>query len=786
MFSSGSRLADIDPKARKNLAVAAAAAGIGVYAALIMPMADTAQTMQVVKCYGCVIAGFLAAFFIFKVFSLIPAVKVKIPKVSEQMKGFLLTVAALSIPVWAMFSTLDVFVEYDIVLSVGGYAAITLGSAALGALIMFGAKRSPKLLGRAILIVSLIFTYGFLFLFTFWPNTINTRFIDIHHYTAIDQTIFNVAFNEPFSVESSVTYGHYAIFMWPILKIFGHTPIVITWIYTVCNYVMETAFVALVFKMTKRDVLRAVAILSGNVMCLWPFLELPVYSPAFPPLRMMWHMIILVYMLYGYDSAWFKKSPKRYYILGYVLCSLALTWQTEFGLVAVVAFTVGIWIRHWRTEPLFSKSSLSMYALTVFACLCAIAGMVGIINIYNLLCGGPFVLLDCFYPIIGGEGFITAISHMLNSFGDCWIVATLFFIGSTMLGLFQSRFLRITRKDLSSLAICGVMGLGESAYLFGLSYPAWIGVMLCLVLCFVQLIELILSATNSKDAFYKAIQNGVGAASAVFLGMSLIVLVLCTPRMIEIRDELNVWSMDSMNELSDQVESSVPKDTYAVGYYTQDVYANLGWDPGYHKRDPANFAGIGAKRSQEEIAAQDTVLAGKWSEHMFTEDMGLVITRMIPEEDTYFYYMEKYEPVAEAIDDSDIALDKSGDVQEVRIPIELKGNTMYKVEVVVNDEVDLKAEKLDIHLTNGEREFTEQEAQSHTWSFLKNVINSLEYTEEEYERLVDEADSRHCFYIQTGDLDESAEGLITVSAEGVDEPVTLDKLLVTELRRSKE
>ncbi len=782
--SHGDRLVDADPTMRKNLAVVSAAAGIGVYAAFIASIAEARQSMQVVKCYGCVIAGFLTALFLFKLLSLLPAFRWKAPAVTESFKRFLLTIAAFSIPVWATVYSLDIFLEYNILhFGGGGYIALMLGSAALGALIMLGVGRLPRKLDRALLIIAILLSYSLLFVHSFFPNIVNGRFNDVHHYSAVIQTIFNVAFNEPFTIESSATYGHYSLFMWPILKLFGHKPIVITLIFAACFFITETAFIALVFKLTKHDLLRAVAILGCGIMCLWPIEMSPLNRLGYFPLRLMCHMLMLVYILYGYDSRWYRNEPKRYYIVGYVLGALAIAWQIDFGISATLAFTVSVWIRQWQRERVFSRASLKVYGLSLLGCACSAAGTVILINIYNLLCGGPLILWECFFPLLGGESFVSGISRPLDFFGDCWMIPPAFFMVSVMLGLLSGRSFNVTRSDLTDLAICGTMGLAEYAYLFNVIYQAWVGVMCCISLCFVKIIEMALGVKDYKTSFFNAVRHGAGAGAAVFLGMFIVIFAVRGPEMVRERAELGIASTDSMKELSAQVENSVPKDTYAVGYYTQDVYAFLGWDPGYHKRDPANFFGEGAEKSLEQISKQDTVFAGKLSEHMFTEDMDFVITKTIPEEDEFFYYMEKYTPSATVLDVGDVALDVSGDMPQTRLPVTLRGNTMYEIEAVVSETTDLSASMLDVALLAGEAEYTEGAARSHTWDFMANEIPQGMYSEEEYARLVDEADRRRCFYIETGDIADGAAGEITVSVEGADGPVLLETLRVTELRR---
>jgi hypothetical protein len=103
--------------------------------------------------------------------------------------------------------------------------------------------------------------------------------------------------------------------------------------------------------------------------------------------------------------------------------------------------------------------------------------------------------------------------------------------------------------------------------------------------------------------------------------------------------ELNIYSTASLKELAQQVEESgVPQDTYAVGLLTQEVYAELGWNPQYLQRDVSDFFGEGIEEIEEEIRTQDSLLLQTDMCYLLEDEDGWSEGIPVPADNPVFYY----------------------------------------------------------------------------------------------------------------------------------------------------
>ncbi len=506
--------------------------------------------------------------------------------------------------------------------SLGGFTAGYFVSAIIACVVLSAMREGKTYAGKLALTISILFALVLVFYYSFIPNLYNQSIWEIHHYNAVVQQIYNVAFNEPYTWESSGIYGHYAIFMWPFLKLFGHGPVTINLLIVAGALISEAAFAAVVCKVTKNNILRAAAVLAGCTVFLGRF-----YG-AYIPTRILWPMLILAYILYVDGSAGARKKPYLFWGLGYILCGIGITWSTDSGIVATVAYSISIWLRVWRDELPFSKRALKTYGLTLLGCAGAILLMIAIINIYNLLCGGPLVFEECFFPMLGGEGYVSALQIQAEQ-TENGSLPTIVFVVSIITGMLSLRFIGACKTDRLSLAFCSLMGLGQSYYYFNRAAAGWGCVKPYLILCAAFIAGFAWEKGGAAKNLYVAAKRASGISSVIILSAMIFTLCYYSPSFLSDKAEyLNV--MDSFNELCETVEQEVPKDTYAFGYLTQDVYASLGWDPGYHYRDSSDMFGYGIENVYAEMGEQDRLLVTKSNYNgMIQEFSGFTIVKEI-------------------------------------------------------------------------------------------------------------------------------------------------------------
>ncbi len=499
--------------------------------------------------------------------------------------------------------------------------------------------------------------------FCYVPNLLNGSGHQIHHVTAVTQSIYNAAFSEPYTVRTTGVYGHYAIFFWPFLHLFGHKPETIAIMLTVCGAAVQTLITALLLKTVRSKALVVLAVLaSANLTANGEDAYLQVF-----PLRHLWPLAVLLLTVHCLQKGGF--TLKRL-VIGYVLCSLSIVWNTDSGLVTTVAFTAFVWIWHWQTRNPWDRSMVRVYAGTVAGMIGAVLGMMAIINLYNLACGGQLLLRGCFFPLIGGDGYTQMLAeNLLDSGGIGWLLPILLFTVSILLGLTATTWVPVEsgqdRLPRLYLLVFGVMGIGQSYYYFNRSIAGTGCIQPYQILCMALLASYALPVgKEAADRLWKGVRAGTGILMVFALcGLSFSAIVGVVPTLNK-RIEKGTYSMQSLLDVAAEVEAKVPQNTYALGDFTQEIYAQLGWDPGYHQRDVSdiecNIRNAKAKNDETALAmladvnSQDAVLIHAWQMGAILDNNELVPEFGIPSSEPVLYYCTRNGVIPSAFDTTEL------------------------------------------------------------------------------------------------------------------------------------
>lgn len=491
--------------------------------------------------------------------------------------------------------------------------------------------------------VTTFLCYGFVLIVyaysLYAPNLLNN---DSYHMTAALQSVYNTAFDIPFNVRTTGIYGHYAIFLWPFLKIFGHRPETVASMIAGVGVVCEALLIYAIHRTINSPVIRKVAALASAlpIVSIYTRSYFQVY-----PLRIFPAVIIIAYV------AWLRGQKRhiRYGLaVGYLLCAIAITWTTDAGLVATVAYTA--WIVHrygLATTKIGWKDRSQLFAFCLLGFLGAIAGMILIINLYNvLICRSEPILRACFFPFTGSDDFAQSLQLPLQwkNFSWLWVV-TLFFV-STVVGLRRTILFGSClnhESKLDFLFFCAVMGLGQGAYYLNrAAYYNLTVIMPEAALCMALLVENTLSRQREKESIGDAIQFGISGAILAELSVLAAATFLTAGDAIRLHVNSGHYDMSSLQTVAQQVLDRIPADTYAVGVGTQEIYAEIGWDPGYHQRDVTDFFGDGTSEITDEINTQHSLLLNADSQHLLYNIDDWVLADTIQTEKIILnYYIHK-------------------------------------------------------------------------------------------------------------------------------------------------
>lgn len=484
------------------------------------------------------------------------------------------------------------------------------------------------------------------------PNLLNGSGHQIHHVTAVTQSIYNAAFSEPYTIRTTGMYGHYAIFFWPFLQLFGHKPQTIAVMLAMCGAISQTLLAAILLKTVRSKPIVALALLASA--CVTANME-TAYLQTFP-LRHLWPLAILLYTVCSVQKGGFGI---RRLAVGYFLCCLGIVWNTDSGLVSTVAFSIFVWLWHWRTEKPYAPSIVKVYATTVLGMAAAVAGMMCIINLYNLLCGGPIILRACFFPLLGGNGYTQGLStNLLDSGGIGWLLPILLFSVCVLLGLTVTTWMPVAAEECSDtrfyLVLFGMMGIGQSYYYFNRAAAGTGCIKPYQILCMALLASLALPTVQKPvrgKPMWQGALKGTGLLMAVAMcGLSLTALTGGVPTLSS-RLETGTYSMETLLDVAAEVKEKVPQNTYALGYCTQEIYGQLGWNPGYHERDVSDIQcdiRVAKEKNDEtalamlaDVNSQDAVLIHAWQMGAIQDNNDLVPEFGIPASEPVVYYCSR-------------------------------------------------------------------------------------------------------------------------------------------------
>lgn len=530
-------------------------------------------------------------------------------------------------------------------------AAARLCTACLEIALFFLCLRAgPLRLDRLVEMLALCLTTLVAWAYGYLPNALNLSFYSTHHANAVTQAIYNTAFHIPCLPETTSIYGRYHLFFAPFLQLLGHKPQTVGLLLGMTCLAAWLTYWRLLCRLTPNGVLRAVGLLADSSQLVSMLAQDHIYLQMFP-LRQLWPLVVLNYLTAHYRRRDLLRS--RVLLGGYLLCSLAILWNTDSGLVTTAAFTLCLWLFGWQQEGWHSPAMVRCYLKTIAGSLLSVAGMVALVNLYNLLCGGPLVFRSCFFPLLGSDYVVSALQTPLEAASagllPGWLLPVLLFLLCVGLGLSSTTLLRSAadRKWMPA-AFVGVMALGQCYYFFNRPVAGTACVSVYMYVCMTALVGLVVEAWATAEL-------GVSPRRILCGGvLAVCTMGLVTGSQLALTDGLPVlyiqwqsgrWTMDSLEALAAQVEDSVPRDTYAFGYYTQEVYAQLGWDPQYHGRDVSDMNtdldfsrenGLPTLRFLEEICGQKTLLLQ--ADALLETPLQVTTRRDIPQQDPVFYY----------------------------------------------------------------------------------------------------------------------------------------------------
>lgn len=519
-----------------------------------------------------------------------------------------------------------------------------------------------SVLDRVALLTAAAITLVAYVTYCYVPNLLNASGYTLHHFTAVTQSIYNAAFSTPYTVRTTGMYGHYAIFFWPFLKLFGHEPQTVAMLMALCGAIAQILFILLLCRVVQSNILRILTIFAGTMLVAT---GTETYYQMWP-LRYLWPQAVLLYLLCCLKK---DKIGVRQFFAGYLLCCLATVWNTETGLVLTAAFTVGIWLIHWQKKAPASREMLAVYGKTLAGAAASIIGMVAIINGYNLMCGGPMIFQACFFPLLGGNGYVEGLETEMQGIDLPSLVPIFVFFFAVSLGLSATRWLSGNGQSPRRLmlGLVGTMGFAVSYYYYNRTIAGTGCTYSYFILCVAIVVEAAAPAVvrlADGTSFRKGLRCGAGVFAALLLCINSVEMIVVGTQTLADKQKRGFYSTESLESLAMQVSQYVPANTYAFGYITQEIYGILGWDPGYHQRDVSDVnydpksarerEDVTSLQIQADVNAQDALLIHEDQMSVISENLALVPEFGLPTSEPVLYYCTRNGQIPAAFDTSEI------------------------------------------------------------------------------------------------------------------------------------
>ena len=461
---------------------------------------------------------------------------------------------------------------------------------------------------------------------------------DHFHAHAYYNSVYNVYQGLPYTDTLTSIYGHYGLlFKIPMKLVGGDFRMFVLMIAVLGTLAHVCAFLVLELTVESR-ILRAL----GAVAAAFPVLGMRggYYWQVWPH-RMIFPMILLLYAAILMKKQWWNMWTG---LAGYLICLLAILWNTETGVILAVAW-MALYISRclaggeWRIGRLIR--TVPVHAV----CVASFFGAYGLVNLYNLSKHSPANTLGEFLVPLLSDSYMVDILHLdLPMYPSAYMgVITLFLIGTAM-GI-STWFYRKQKNDeqVQLIFFMSISALGRMTYYVNRpSYHNLDCVSLSAVIMLAYLGQRGLTFIKERKWKHWEEINLVGTVNyALGLVCAAAILAMSTGTVLQFSQNSkikeNYHNVEELEDFVQEIAEMVPENTHGFGLNVAEVYSLLHWNTQCFTMDFSDMAVIpeSLQELQEQLIEAD-------APYVFTSRSSLPIwERNDPE--TYQWFSETYE-----------------------------------------------------------------------------------------------------------------------------------------------
>ena len=442
------------------------------------------------------------------------------------------------------------------------------------------------------------------------PDYFVRGYSDRLHADAYYNSIYNVMHGSPYTENATSIYGHYGILFKLPMKILGGDFIDYIFLLCLLGGLCTLAMCLALHFTVKNNLLRILGAVS---------LTLPVLSMRGGYYWQLWpHRILFMSLLlcFGAVCVHFGKLNRITCLVGYLISLLGVLWNTESGIFCAVAWA-GFWILLHLCEKKWKfTSALRTVILHLAGIVLCFLGAWGLVNLYNIACGGSInSIREFLFPLMNNSYMTDLLRVDLTQFPSAYMaVIGLLFLAAA----WGISHMAILNKNLPSspalaapacFAFCtSVLTMGQMSYYMNRAayHNLDISHMPCILLICILTergMHFIKKFRFKDRKKFSCAQLFQGAFTAVNLGL---LLALATGTMVqsgynlELKEEFR--DKEEIHYFAGTIASAIPENTYAFGIGVPEIYSMIRWDTGCYTLD---FADLSVRPSVADYVIQD-------------------------------------------------------------------------------------------------------------------------------------------------------------------------------------
>ena len=419
----------------------------------------------------------------------------------------------------------------------------------------------------------------------FGTHSIDSMF-NVHHASSYIDSIYSTLKGQPYTGDYTDQYGHYGLFFYVPLKLFGGSMLTISIIMGVLMALSALFLMGAVHISLRSNYLKAFVAIAGG-LCLAANTAAYIYWQVLPHRMIFPCAMIFLVALYSKKDALTKKE----YAVGSLISILAVLWNFESGIAVAAAWFMFIIIRYYQDNDFNVRS----FAKTLSV-------MAGALALYIFI---PYLIVNAYNYLVTGldPGSFLSMREFIGSTLDPYYMSYLNYRWT--LGAMQIEFLMLLFLGCIAWALVSTSILSPNGKR---STPAIVAASISIA----GLVLLTKSVNNTLNVpvgiwLFAAAALGILASQMIWelknikqwkkfdlcslvkipvCSLALIGLVMMGTHAADIGKTVSpLLSPDygGFVSFTKEVEEYVPRDTLAVGEGTTAIYMELGWDKRYYK-----------------------------------------------------------------------------------------------------------------------------------------------------------------------------------------------------------